>query len=546
MADYGHDLRFGAFLTPSNAEPAQVVDLAVHAEQVGLDLVTFQDHPYQPGFHDTWTLLSYVGARTSAVHLAPNVINLPLRPPAVLARSAASLDLLTDGRLDLGLGAGAFWDGIVAMGGSRLSGAQGVRALAEAIEIIRGIWAVGERSPLRVPGEHHRVDGAKRGPAPAHDIPIWLGAYKPRMLALTGRVADGWLPSLGYLDLADLPAANARIDEAATSAGRDPAAVRRLINLSGRFQGSRGGPFQGPPAQWVAELVDLVLEHGMSTFILGGDDPRALEVLAQEVAPAVREQVDAERERRQAAGHLTTETGSGPTGPASGQHEETAAGGSVQLAAGAGAAVRESALGVTVTVAPERLREESLLDEETRPQAAPPEAVTYTEEGRAAGRHLVEVHDMLRAELTKVRDVVDQVRAGSLDAGRARSAINAMTMRQNQWTLGAYCASYCRVVTQHHSLEDAQIFPHLRSGEPTLEPVIDRLEAEHHVIHEVLENLDRSLVAVIRQDVEDLDELQDAVDALTDTLHSHFAYEEAQLVEPLARLGFYPGQLGGR
>ena len=142
MTDYGHDLQFGTFHTPINQQPQQAVTLAQLSEAVGLDLVTFQDHPYQPAFLDTWTLLSYVAARTERVHLAPNVANLPLRQPAVLARSAASLDLLSNGRFELGLGTGAFWDAMVAMGAERLSPGESVRALEEAIAIIRGIWAV--------------------------------------------------------------------------------------------------------------------------------------------------------------------------------------------------------------------------------------------------------------------------------------------------------------------------------------------------------------------------------------------------------------------
>src|SRR3712207_8859407 len=120
MTDYGHELRFGSFITPSNADPQHTVALAVASERAGLDLVSFQDHPYQPRFLDTWTLLSYVAARTERVQLAPNVLNLPLRPPAVVARAAASLDLLSGGRFELGLGSGAFWDAIEAMGGRRL------------------------------------------------------------------------------------------------------------------------------------------------------------------------------------------------------------------------------------------------------------------------------------------------------------------------------------------------------------------------------------------------------------------------------------------
>src|ERR671923_1256648 len=139
--DYGHDLQFGTFITPQNRRPQDVVALAQISEQVGLDLVTFQDHPYQPAFLDTWTLLSWVAAQTETLRISPNVLNLPLRPPAVVARAAASLDLLSGGRFELGLGAGAFWEAIGAMGGPRRSPREAVDALEEAIKIIRLFWS---------------------------------------------------------------------------------------------------------------------------------------------------------------------------------------------------------------------------------------------------------------------------------------------------------------------------------------------------------------------------------------------------------------------
>jgi alkanesulfonate monooxygenase SsuD/methylene tetrahydromethanopterin reductase-like flavin-dependent oxidoreductase (luciferase family) len=300
MTDYGHDLLFGTFTTPRAQPPQHAVELAVVADRAGLDLVTFQDHPYQPAFHDTWTLLSYVASRTERVRLAPNVLNLPLRQPAVIARAAASLDLLSGGRLELGLGAGAFWDGIAAMGGPRRTPGASIEALEEAIGIIRALWDTSERGGVRIEGEHYRVRGAKRGPAPAHDIGIWVGAYKPRMLRLTGRLGDGWLPSLGYLPggPADLAEMNRHIDDGAAEAGRDPVAIRRLLNINGQVSPSRQGFLAGPPAQWAEELAGVTLEHGITGFILAADDAYAIETFAAEVAPATRELVERERGRR--------------------------------------------------------------------------------------------------------------------------------------------------------------------------------------------------------------------------------------------------------
>ena len=246
MTDYGHELQFGVFITPDAGQVDAVLELSKLADLVGLDLVTFQDHPYQARFLDTWTLLSVVAAQTTNVRVAPNVANLPLRQPVVLARSVASLDIISGGRVELGLGAGAFWDAIAAVGGPRLTPGQAVDALAEAIDVIRATWNVGGGT-IRHEGEHYRVVGAHPGPAPAHDVEIWLGAYKPRMLALTGAKADGWLPSMGYADLAELPAMNHAIDRAAEEAGRLPADVRRLFNVNGSF-GSGTGFLEGARA----------------------------------------------------------------------------------------------------------------------------------------------------------------------------------------------------------------------------------------------------------------------------------------------------------
>ncbi|WFE66120.1 LLM class flavin-dependent oxidoreductase [Micromonospora sp. WMMD714] len=553
MTDYGHELLFGAFLTPDARQPEQVVARARFCEQVGLDLVTFQDHPYQPGFLDTWTLMSYLAAATSRIRLAGNVLNLPLRQPVVLARSVASLDLLSGGRVELGLGTGAFWDAIEANGGRRLTPGQSVDALDEAIRIVREVWAADRRGGVRVDGEHYRVLGAKRGPAPAHPVGIWIGAYKPRLLRLVGRTADGWLPSLSYLPQgpAGLAGLTALVDEGAAAAGRDPAEVRRLLNVSGRFTRTGAGFLDGPPQQWVRELTDLVLAHGTSGFVLGADDPTSLQVFAQEVAPAVRELVAAERSATAGPGPA----GSGSTarvGPDGGVRAGSGTGSPVVRSDGpAGGRAREvvraggaTGLAVTPTPAPQvRHSDHRLWDESTRPVAPPaPAGHVYSPRAQAVGGHLVDVHDNLRRELSEIRDLLDQVRRGVVSAGDARGVLNQLTLRQNNWTLGAYCAAYCTLVTQHHGLEDDAIFPHLRRADPGLVPVIDRLEQEHVVIHEVVEGVDRALVALIG-DPARLAGLQQAVDVLTDTMLSHLSYEEQSIVEPLARYGFYPGQL---
>jgi alkanesulfonate monooxygenase SsuD/methylene tetrahydromethanopterin reductase-like flavin-dependent oxidoreductase (luciferase family) len=291
MVDYGHEIQFGLFITPTADRVHDVLALAEQAESLGLDLLAIQDHPYQRRFLDTWTLLSAIGGRTSSIRLCPDVASLPLRPPLMLAKAAASLDVLTNGRLELGLGTGAFWDAIAGAGGPRRTPKEAVDALVEAIAILRGMWAGG---PFSFAGEHYAVPGIKAGPVPPHPIAIWLGAYKPRMLRIVGRLADGWLPSLGQLRPTDLAPLNAQIDEAARAAGRSPVSVRRLCNVFGRF-GSGRELLQGSPADWSEQLADLALGFGMSTFILGTDEEDVARRYAEDVAPRVRELVAAER-----------------------------------------------------------------------------------------------------------------------------------------------------------------------------------------------------------------------------------------------------------
>ncbi len=284
MPDYGHPLRFGSFITPVNA-PAAPRRRARAAERGPRARPRDVPGPPVPGGVPRHLDPAHLGRRRDrAIHVAGNVLNTPLRQPAVLARAAASLDLLSGGRVELGLGAGGFWGPIAAMGGPEWTAGESVTALGEAIDVIRGIWDVDTRGPLRAGGAFHHVDGAKRGPAPAHPIPIWVGAYKPRMLRLVGTKADGWLPSLPYLQPGDLQRGNAAIDAAATEAGRDPREVTRVLNL-------------GPDADADA-LIRMALEDGIGVFIVMGDDVRALERFAGDVAPAVREAVAAERASR--------------------------------------------------------------------------------------------------------------------------------------------------------------------------------------------------------------------------------------------------------
>ncbi len=258
--DYGQPVRFGAFLVPEATE--RPLQIAAAADELGFDLIGVQDHPYQRRFYDTMTLLTAIAMRTGRITVFPDVANLPLRPPAMLAKAAATLDLLRGRRFELGLGAGGFWDAIKAYDGPVRTPGESVSALEEAIQVIRLMWA-------------------HSGPVPAHPIGIWLGAYKPRMLSLIGRLADGWVPSFGYVKQADLLEGNRRIDEAATAARRDPRSIRRVLN-AGSLDAET--------------LVSLTVDYGMDTFLVT-DDPDEMRRFMSEVAPRVREEVESRRSR---------------------------------------------------------------------------------------------------------------------------------------------------------------------------------------------------------------------------------------------------------
>jgi alkanesulfonate monooxygenase SsuD/methylene tetrahydromethanopterin reductase-like flavin-dependent oxidoreductase (luciferase family) len=262
--DYDHPVRFGIFPTPRTDSAEETLQMARVADTAAFDLIGIQDHPYQRRFLDTWALMAFVLAHTDRITVFPDVANLPLRPPRMMAKQAATLDVLSGGRFELGLGAGASWQGIEAMGGRRLSPKQSVDALEQAIFDIRDFW---------------KGDGKFDGPQPAHDIGIWVGAYKPRMLRITGALANGWVPSQSYMPPDQAAEAMTRIDEAARAEGRDPREIRRIYNVIGDRE---------PTAE---ELADWVTDVGFDSFIFSPASVGEVERLAGDLLPAVRDEV---------------------------------------------------------------------------------------------------------------------------------------------------------------------------------------------------------------------------------------------------------------
>ena len=294
MNDYGRPLEFGVSQAPAAADLSVILETTLAADE-GLDLIGVQDHPYQRRFLDTMLLLGTLAEKTERLRVFPDVACLPLRPPAILANEAASIDIMSGGRFELGLGAGGFWDAIVGMGGPRRSPGEALDALEEAVAISRLLWS-GERG-LRYEGTHYSIAGIHSGPLPMHDIEIWFGVYGPRACRLLGRVADGWIPSIGRFSLAELDSRHRIIDESAEEAGRDPTAIHRLVNIGGAItDGEADGPWAGPAEQWVDQITDLTRNHGFDTYIFWPErDPVNQVHRFTEVADQVRVSVSAER-----------------------------------------------------------------------------------------------------------------------------------------------------------------------------------------------------------------------------------------------------------
>ncbi|MFF0450283.1 LLM class flavin-dependent oxidoreductase [Streptomyces sp. NPDC004609] len=299
MTDYQRPLSFGVSLEPSAGAWPQTRLLARRAEDSGLDYLAVQDHPYQPGHLDALTLITHLSALTHRISFLTDVADLQLRPPVMLAKAAASLSVITDGRIRLGLGGGGIPDAIASMGGPARRGQDMVAYAEESLGLLRTALSGGA---VQLHSPYHSVDGYRAGPVPPKPVELWLGAQKPRMLALTGRGADGWISPLNiYVPPQEVPSRQRIVDEAATDAGRDPRTLRRIYNVIGVIGEHRDGPgLVGDARQWVDTLTEWTVELGFDTFVFwpATDPERQLALFAEEVVPAVRERVDAVRSGR--------------------------------------------------------------------------------------------------------------------------------------------------------------------------------------------------------------------------------------------------------
>jgi len=283
---------FGIDVSTSARPGADPVADARRAERAGFDFVSASDHPgapAQPNF-ETWTMLTWIAAATSRITVTTRVLGVPFRAPAMVAKAAESLDRLSAGRLIVGLGAGGSDEELRSFGAPGRGAGDKVRGLEDAVAIIRGLW---EESAFSYDGPIYRVDRAHLEPKPTRQIPIWLGTFGDRALAVTGRIADGWIPSLGHAPAERIPTMRSQVLAAAERAGRQPDAITCALNLEVRLDDQLGrdpDEFIGPPDKIAGALLRYV-GLGFTAFNLmtaGEHAEDQVDRLAAEVLPAVR------------------------------------------------------------------------------------------------------------------------------------------------------------------------------------------------------------------------------------------------------------------
>ncbi len=285
------ELMFGVNVGTSAKPGANPIADAVRAEALGFDFISSNDHPCgtRPSY-ETWTMLTWIAAKTTRIKIATRVLGVPYRAPAMVAKMAESLGRLSNGRLILGIGAGASDAEFRAFGLRVPSAKAKIEGLEEAVRVIRGLWT---SESLTFKGHHHHTDAADIEPKPDHHIPIWLGTFGKQALAVTGRLADGWIPTLEMAPPDAIPAMRERIFDAAIAAGRDPNDITLVYNMEFRVGLDADLPphvVTGSPQQLQEQLATFVAsDFSAMNFIPAGPEPeRQVERLAQEVLPNVR------------------------------------------------------------------------------------------------------------------------------------------------------------------------------------------------------------------------------------------------------------------
>ena len=464
-------------------------------DALGYDLIGVQDHPYQPRFLDTSSLLAAILAQTATVRVFADVGNLPLRPPAVLAKAAATLDLLSGGRFELGIGAGGYLEAAHAMGAPALTPAQSLEALEEAIAVVRAMWS-GERRGLRFDGRYYQLEGVHPGPVPVHPIQVWVGANMPRALALTGRVADGWVsPLMSYKPPREAAQANLAIDRAAREAGprpaRDPPHLQRPGCVHEHEPGPchRHRPGDRRPARALGRGSDSLRAR-----------PRASARSCSSPRPT---------RRRSPPSSRTSPRGCASAWPS-------------------GAPPRPR------SPRPRSWASERLLAFEETPE---------TNRGRELYEMLLAVHaqhpQRARRRRTarggRPRRVVPDGLDQELEALRSNSML---------WQFQLGCLRYCRFVHLAPSRGRRGLLRRAEETNPAIGPVVERLRAEHRAVSDYLDAVEAAARALTDDDSLDARRaVADALDALAGHLLAHLEYEEQSVAATARRLRDLPSPI---
>jgi alkanesulfonate monooxygenase SsuD/methylene tetrahydromethanopterin reductase-like flavin-dependent oxidoreductase (luciferase family) len=285
-------LLFGVNVPTAAGPGTDPVSYARRAEEVGFDFVSASDHPCGTNpTHEIWTMLSWIAAATSRIKVATRVLGVPYRSPAMVAKMAETLDRLSAGRLILGMGGGYSDEEFHAFGLRVPSPKEKIEGLEEAVRIVRGLWS---KPTFTYDGVHHRTVAADLEPKPEHDIPIWLGTFGRRSLAVTGRVADGWIPSLAFAPPNDIPKMRDRIVAAAEEVGRDPKEITFVYNVEVRIDSTtdaNSNVVSGSPEAVADELRTLIQLgfSGMNLMAVGPNLDEQVERLGAELLPRLRD-----------------------------------------------------------------------------------------------------------------------------------------------------------------------------------------------------------------------------------------------------------------
>jgi F420-dependent oxidoreductase-like protein len=287
-------LRFGLFLSQANKSLGQVQDEFGLAEELGFDVAYLVDHlvdtdgPPEHPCLESWTLLAALAAWTTRIRLGVLVTSNTFRHPAVLLKSAVTVDHISGGRLILGLGTGWHEDEHRRYGIDLPAAAERVDRFEEAVEIISSLMSQ-ERTTFV--GRHYRLDDAPLEPRPVQQprIPILVAAHRPRMLRIAARYADQWdtfaeMPGAATDGVTSGLADQLRaLDDACDAIGRDPAEIRRSTWATADVWQSE------------ASYLDFVRHHqrigftDLTTVLPGADAMPLLRHVGTEVLPALRD-----------------------------------------------------------------------------------------------------------------------------------------------------------------------------------------------------------------------------------------------------------------